>query len=175
MIGWLVALFSRRGSAPVTPGRPGGTARRSRPTWTRSTARAPASWPRIARRSAPTLDRTWRYAVPTAPLATRSGDVLIAAVSDDRDYAFDLSSCPEIVGGATISSAVITGGTGLTIGAPAANAAAFDGIPIGKAVVVRIGGGVAGTTYDLACLATLSTGRVVVVPARLRKVADRDS
>ena len=150
----------------------GGTWRRALPTWSRATRRAPDTLRRRTARALPTWSRTWRY---SKMLATETGDALVAAVSDDRDYLFDLRSCPEIGAGATISSAAITGGSGLTKGAPAVLSVATDGVPAGKGVSVRISGGSAGTTYPLALVATLSTGRVVVVPGRLVKVADFDS
>ncbi len=48
-------------------------------------------------------------------------------------------------------------------------AAEFDEIPAGEGLSVRISGG---TTYKLACKATLSTGRVVTIPGRLVKLPD---
>ena len=146
--------------APPDPGVeiPGGAFRRARPTWDRSLERAPSTWP-----------RTWRYR--PMPLATE-GLALVAAESDDRDYAFDLSKCPELRAGATIVSGVIVGGLGLAIGAVSVLAADFDEIPAGEGLAVRISGGTGGTTYKLACKATLSTGRVVTIPGRLVKLPD---
>lgn len=103
------------------------------------------------------------------------GTALIAAESDDREYGFDLTSCPEVAGGAAIVSAEILGGTGLTIGTPVVLATPFDGIPAGKGVSVRISGGTAGTTYKLAVRVTLDSGRKVVIPGRLAKVRDYDA
>jgi hypothetical protein len=117
----------------------------------------------------------WRYD-PMA-LATETGTALIAAVSDDREYAFDCRLAPELATGSgiTISSGEILGGSGLTFGEVSVLAAAFDGIPIGKGLSVRAYGGTAGTTYKLACRVTLSNGRKFVVPGRLSKVADYDA
>jgi hypothetical protein len=178
MGGWLTALLNLLGmgggpvAGPVSAAPPGGVFRRSLPTWVRAFGRAPDTQRRTLARSLPTLARVWRYS-PMA-LATE-GAALIAAESDDREYGFDLSRCPEIVGGLTIASGVIAGGTGLTIGTVSVLAADFDGIPSGKGLKVRISGGTAGTTYNLACKATLSNGRVVVVPGRLAKVRDYDA
>lgn len=159
------ALF--RGTAeagPVTAATPGGTFRR--PLW---------AWSRTCKRSLPTLARVWRYNPMALP--TESGVALIAAESDDRDYAFDCSLTPELAGGTgvTISSGEILGGSGLTFGSVAVLAAAFDGIPAGKGLSVRISGGEAGEIYAFACRVTLSSGRKVVVPGRLAKVADYDA
>lgn len=151
------------GSATFTAGAvvtvyPGGTFRRSLPTWAR-----------LFRRSLSSYARVWRYPVA---LVT-DGTEVEAAVGDDRDYAFDLTKCPEIVGGATItSSQVLSPPAGITIGTPATLTSAFDGIAAGKGVSVRVSGGTAGTTYALALEVTLSTGRKVVVPGRLVKVAN---
>lgn len=110
-------------------------------------------------------------------LATQSGPALVAAASDDRDYAFDCSPSPELATGSgiTISSGEILGGAGLTVGAVAVLAAEFDGIPSGKGLSVRVSGGNAGTTYKLACRVTLSNGRTFVVPGRMVKVRDYDA
>lgn len=107
------------------------------------------------------------------PALPTEGETLISAVSDDREYAFDLQHAPELRDpDVSIVSGVITGGTGLTITTPAVLAEAFDSIPAGKGMTARISGGVAGTTYRFALVATLSNSRKVVVPARLSKVAD---
>lgn len=97
---------------------------------------------------------------------------LSKTVSDDRDFLFDLTSVPEIVQGATVSSATILGGTGLTIGPPAVLATTTDGIAANKGVSVEISGGSDDTDYNLACRAVLSTGRIVVIPARVSVAAD---
>ena len=153
----------------------GGAFRRAPATWPRALARRRETWGRACNRSLPTLARVWRYNPMALP--TESGVALIAAVSDDRDYAFDCSAAPELAGGTgvTISSGEILGGDGLTFGSVAVLAAAFDGIPAGKGLSVRISGGDAGVTYKLACRVTLSSGRKVVVPGRLAKVADYDA
>ncbi len=89
--GWLNALLNLLGlgGGGSALGTPGGTFRRALPTWGRTLERAPSTW-----------SRTWRYD-PMA-LATE-GVAVVAAESDDRDYAFDLSRCPEIRAGATIT------------------------------------------------------------------------
>ncbi|AMV29277.1 hypothetical protein VT84_33085 [Gemmata sp. SH-PL17] len=161
--GWINAFLNLLGlggggSAPGTPGTPGGAFRRALPTWGRTLERAPSTW-----------SRTWRYD-PMA-LATE-GVAVVAAESDDRDYAFDLSRCPEIRAGATITGGAIVGGSGLSIGTVSVLAAEFDEIPAGEGLSVRISGGTGGTTYKLACKATLSTGRVVTIPGRLVKLPD---
>jgi hypothetical protein len=144
--------------------RPGGWFRRPRRAWDRTFPRAD-SFARAFARPAARLDRVWRYSDVANDMPVR---VLTKTESDDRVYAFDLSACPELAeAGTTIASAVILGGTGLTVGAPAVTAAAFDGIPAGKAVSVRISGGADGDAVGIACKATLSTGRVVVVPGRM--------
>lgn len=140
---------------------------RSRPSWARTFQRR-HHWLRVVSRSRPSWTRIWRWKVST----TLEPSVLTKPASEDRDYGFDFSKSPELVGGLTISSAAISGGTGLTFGSPTVNAAAFDGIAIGYAVTVRISGGTAGETYDFALTATLSNGRVLVIPARLTVVSD---
>jgi len=174
--GWWTSLLNLlgmgAGSPTQAPPAPGGIFRRAWPSWPRVFARKPAAWSRTIKRSAPSWNRVWRYD-PMA-LATESGPAVIAAVSDDRDYAFDCSEAPELASGSgvTISSGEILGGSGLSVGTPAVLAADFDGIPAGDGLSVRISGGAAGTVYPLACRVTLSNGRKFVVPGRLSKVAD---
>lgn len=100
---------------------------------------------------------------------------LLKPASEDREYAVDLSNTGELVGGLTITSATQSGGTGLTFGSWSVLATAFDGIAAGYGVKARISGGVAGTTYNFACLVTLSNSRVLVVPCRLIVVPDYGS
>ena len=145
----IAALSNGLFATLVTTEQPGGTFRRALPTW----------------------PRTWRY----RPVLATESLAVVAAVSDDRDYAFDLSKCPEIRAGATITSGAIVGGTGLTIGTPVILDDEFDGIPAGHGISVRISGGTAGTAYKLACRAVLSNGRTVVVPGKLVKVADYEA
>lgn len=128
-------------------------------TWKRNLDTVSRKW----RRPASSLVRVWRFQVSNAMPV----DVLPKPEGEDRDYGFDFSKTPEIVAGATISSSEILGGSGLTIGTPAANVAIFDGIAIGKAVVVEISGGSDDNTYSLACRATLSTGRKIVIPGKI--------
>jgi hypothetical protein len=132
------------GAPPSLPGELGGTY--SRPF---------AAWNRI-----------WKYIPMATPLLSQQ-TILYATTSDDRDYLFDYTAAPEIVAGLTIASANILGGTGLTIGFPSATIDVQDGIAVGKAVIVRISGGIAGKIYGLACKATLSNGRTIVIPGRL--------
>jgi hypothetical protein len=154
---------------------PGGVFRRTLRTWSRTIARQPVTLDRTFSRSRPTLKRVWRYD-PMA-LATESGEALIAAESDDREYGFDCSHAPELATGTgiTISSGAILGGSGLSFGTPTVLAADFDDIPSGKGLSVRIYDGDAGTTYKLAMRVTLSNTRTFVVPGRLKKVADYDT
>lgn len=159
------------GAGPVPATTPGGVFRRPLWSWPRVFARAARSWPRVFARSRPTWPRVWRYQpVSTAMPVTE----LTKTESDDREFAFDLSKCPEVAGGATFSSAEMVGGSGLSFGSPAATTAEFDEIAAGKAVKVRIHGGSDGSTYDFACKVTLSTGRVVVIPARLVVTGDHE-
>ena len=76
-----------------------------------------------------------------------------------RDWNFDFSQEPEILAGATISSATVTTtGTGLTIG-PA--------VLSGPTVQVQLSVGTTKTRYPLKCEATLSTGKKIVRFGRL--------
>ena len=76
-----------------------------------------------------------------------------------RDWNFDFSQEPEILAGATISSATVTTtGTALTIG-PA--------VISGGTVQVQLTAGTTKTRYPMKCAATLSTGKVVVRFGRL--------
>lgn len=129
---------------------PGGTFRRAR--W---------SWKRVAR---------WK-------VNTLAADELTKTESDDRDFLFDLQAAPEVVAGATCSSGEIVGEdpTGLTFGTPAALADETDGIPAGEGMSVRISGGSDDTTYAFALKVTLSSGRVLTVPARMVVVSDNGS
>jgi hypothetical protein len=101
---------------------------------------------------------------------------LTKTVSDDRDYAFDLSKAPELATGTgiTIASGEITGGSGLTFGAVTVLASAFDGIPSGKGLMARIYGGSDDATYDFALIATLSNGRKITIPCRMAVTADHE-
>lgn len=163
----LESATAEEASAP-----PGGTFRRALPTWRRTVARRPTTWPRTVSRSLPTLARVWRYS--PMPLATKTDAQLIAAVSDDRDYGFDLRALPELAAGTgvTITSGELLGGAGLTTEPPVVLDQAFDGIPAGLGLRARISGGTAGVVYQLACRVTLSNGRKVTVPGQLSKVAD---
>lgn len=153
---------------------PGGVFHRARPSWLRVFRRKSVTLDRTIERAPATLARLWRYS-PLA-LSTESGAPLIAAASDDREYGIDCSAAPELATGTgiTISSGAMSGGSGLTFGSPAVLAAAFDDIPSGKGLSVRISGTTTGT-HKFACTVTLSNGRKFVVPGRLVKVADYDS
>jgi hypothetical protein len=102
---------------------------------------------------------------------TKAPDEIIAVV-------FDFSNFPEVVGGATISSAVVSGPggqslTGLTAGAPTvlAIAATVDSlgntVAAGKGVQVAISGGGIGDDVIIACAATLSTGSIAVIQGKI--------
>lgn len=100
--------------------------------------------------------------------------VLLGVVDGDRDYAADFSKAPELKTGSgiTISSAEVLGAVGLTVTEITILAAAFDGIPAGKGVSFRVSGFTDDAVYPLACRATLSNGRKLVVPGRLVGVAE---
>lgn len=92
---------------------------------------------------------------------------LTKPAGETRRVAFDLSASPEAVAGETFSGPEILGGSGLTFGSPTVSAAAFDGIAAGKAVLVTVSGGSAGTTYDFALRVTASGGSILVVNGRI--------
>lgn len=102
---------------------------------------------------------------------TKTPDEILAVV-------FDFGNFPEVVGGATISSAVVSGPggaplTGLVAGVPAvlAAAAVVDAIggtvAAGKGVEVALAGGGAGEDVIVQCAATLSTGSVAVIQGKV--------
>lgn len=104
-------------------------------------------------------------------------DTVPKYVAADRFYVFDFQYFPEITpGGETISVAAngVTSATaGLTIGTPEITTQVeYPGtggdetaapVPKGKGVIVRISGGVAGTSYTLTCVVTKSGGGTLVV------------
>lgn len=92
---------------------------------------------------------------------------LTKPAGETRVMAFDLSPAPEVVAGETLSSPSIAGDSGITFGAPAVTATAFDGIASGKAVKVSVSGGTAGTTYDCALTVTASGGSILVFAGRI--------
>jgi hypothetical protein len=51
-------------------------------------------------------------------------------------------------------------------------AAALDGVAAGQGVTCEVSGGTAGTTYDVSCTATLSTGRKLVLPGTVAVFSD---
>jgi hypothetical protein len=161
-----VLVVGPAAGTPVQPG-PGGTFRRPPALLARAFARPDSS--RRFFRPAGASGRTWRYADVANQLPAQT---IPAAVSDDRDYLFDCTGVPELVAGATIGSGEILGGTGLTLGTPTVLTSPADGIAAGAGLSCRISGGVAGTTYPLACKVIFSTGRDLVIPGRLAKAAD---
>jgi len=110
--------------------------------------------------------RSWRYS------AVISKTTLKKTVSEDRDFLFDFSRAPEILAGATVASATIAAGPGLTVGSGVVLAAALDGVAAGQGVTCEVSGGTAGTTYDVSCTATLSTGRKLVLPGTVAVFSD---
>lgn len=102
---------------------------------------------------------------------TKTPDEVLAVV-------FDFSNFPEIVAGATISSAVVSGPgrvplTGLVAGVPSVltSAAVVDSlgntVAAGKGVQVALAGGGAGDDVIVSCAATLSTGSVATVQGKI--------
>lgn len=80
--------------------------------------------------------------------------LLVKKVAESRVFSFDFSDYPEIVGGATITSAtVVASPTGPTIGSP---------LPTVGIVQVRISGGLDGTTYEMTCTAVTNAGDTLV-------------
>lgn len=73
---------------------------------------------------------------------------------DERNYDFDFSLQPEIVAGATISSAVITNTTISGSGVITVGASAISG----ARVQFKLTGGTLGDQFEFQCVATLSTG-----------------
>lgn len=102
---------------------------------------------------------------------TKTPDEIVALV-------FDFTNFPEIVAGATISSAVVSGPggaplTGLAAGTPAVLAAAAtidslgNTVAAGKGVECALSGGGAGDDVIVQCAATLSTGSKAVVQGKI--------
>lgn len=148
-----VALWSGRLAGAPRPtlvgARPGGVLQRAGAR-NRSIKRLP--------RMSATLDYQTRTKTPTEILAV----------------VFDFTNFPEIVGGATIVSAAVSGPggsalSGLVAGAPAVLTAAAvidalgNTVAAGKGVQVALAGGGAGDDVLVECAATLSTGSVAVV------------
>jgi len=142
--------------APLSAGATSSPARGAAGVW----RRARAYWGRV-----------WRYLTMGLPAQS-----ITVAASDDRDYLFDLSDCPEIRAGAEISAApgdiAIEGAGALAVGTPAPTSTTIDGIAAGQAVIVRISGWTAGTSYALAARVKLTSGRTVVVPGRAIAATD---
>lgn len=95
-------------------------------------------------------------------------DTLYKTTEEAKTFAFDFSKEGAVVAGETLTVIEVEGSpSGLTIGTPAVTTATFDGIASGKAIKVRISGGTAGTTYELACRATTSGGDTLEIPGVL--------
>ena len=93
-------------------------------------------------------------------------------------FVFSFAEFPEIVGGETVSSAVVTapgGGAiaGITAGSPSVTTADevvdADGntVAAGKGVLCTFSGGTAGTDYPVECLATFSGGAERAVQGKI--------
>lgn len=150
----------------VADARPvGGTFRRARWSWTRTFHRA--NWQRTFTRPRPSWRRVWRWQLD----AELPAETLTLAEQEDVDFLFDLSQCPEIRAGLTISSGAILEANDLTFGTPATLAAATDGIPAGEGMSVRIYGAADDTEYSFSLLVTFSNGRKRVIRAKLAGVA----
>lgn len=92
------------------------------------------------------------------------GNLIFKAPGGDRDVPIDFSLYDEIVGGATVVSAVVTAAaTGIPSDLGVTPAALTVALPAvaSPVVTVRISGGTARVLYVLTTLATLSTGRVL--------------
>jgi hypothetical protein len=182
VIGWLLALFSRR-AAPVTA-QPGGTFRRAdaarvfrrSPDQRRAFRRADAA--RVFRRS-PDQRRAFRRADAarvfrgTSDMATIQTDTCVKDASEVVSFVFDFSQFPEAWNEETLGTPVVDASApaGLTIGTPAVTSADREEgratVPSGYGIQVTVSGGTAGTTYSLECRGTFSGGGVRVVKGRL--------
>lgn len=91
---------------------------------------------------------------------------------------FDFANFPELVAGASILSAAVSGPggaslTGLVAGPPVVLSAAAvidalgNTVAAGKGVQVALAGGTAGADVVVECAATLSTGSVAVVQGKI--------
>jgi len=138
---------------PTVATRPGGRFRRA------DTSRL---FKRVPRMSAASLAYLTRTKTPT--------EVVL--------FVFDFTNFPEVVAGATISSAVVSGPggqalSGLVAGTPAvlSAAAVIDGdgntVAAGKGVQCTLAGGSAGSDVLVECAVTLSTGSVAVVQGKV--------
>jgi len=160
-------LYSTGGypTAPV----PGGIFRRPEWSWARTFRRVPATWRRVFARPAWSWSRVFRYC-PMSQI-TITPTVLTKPVSEDRWMAFDLSTSPEAVAGESFDNPEVLDDDGLTLADIQINATAFDEIAAGKAILVLVSGGSAGSRYDVAVRVEASggsrpvlNGRVVVTP-----------
>jgi hypothetical protein len=116
-------------------------------------------------------DRLWRWREMAIRIPSKT---LTKSESEDRHYGFDFTESPEILNGAIISSAVMTGGTGLTFGTPDVEDTFDAEWEAGQGVVVQISGGTAGEDYHFACIATLDNDSVLTIPGRLVVVVDNE-
>lgn len=154
--GTVVALTGRLAGAPQpdrTAARPGGR-------FQRADARA-----RSIRRS-PRMSATLAYQT-----RTKTPTEVLSVV-------FDFANFPELVAGASILSAAVSGPggaslTGLVAGPPVVLSAAAvidalgNTVAAGKGVQVALAGGTAGADVVVECAATLSTGSVAVVQGKI--------
>lgn len=74
------------------------------------------------------------------------------APDDSRVYGFDFYQFPELRGGDTVASGVITADTGINVFTPTAS---------GTSLLAQISGGTAGTTYRLKIVVTLASGTIL--------------
>jgi hypothetical protein len=145
----------------------GGVYNRTKDSWVRLWIKK--SWDRRWRKKS--WNRLWRWREMAIQIPSKT---LIKSESEDRYYGFDFSESPEIENGAIVSSAVMTGGAGLTFGTPDVVSTFDSEWQAGQGVVVQISGGTAGEDYHFACVATLDNGSVLTIPGRLVVVADNE-
>lgn len=100
---------------------------------------------------------------------------IVKTASEDREYGFSAADSPEVQAGAVVTAVSLLppSVSGIVFGTPAVLTDDFDDIPAFQGASVEISGGTAGQSYSFAAKLTLSTGRVLVVPARLAVVSDQ--
>jgi hypothetical protein len=98
---------------------------------------------------------------------TLPADTIVMTAREARFLAFDFSKSPELQAGDAITGFQVFADPGPTVGAPALNTVAFDGIPIGQAVVAKVSGVTAGGSYDASCTATTAGGATLEVAMRI--------
>lgn len=99
-----------------------------------------------------------------------AADTRAKTVTEARYFVFDFSGFPELAGSAVLltSPAPFTrGGAGLVLGTPGVTTSVVDGIPAGKAVLVRIAGGTRDATPALSCVAYAAADVELEVPGRV--------